>query len=69
MRKTAVVDCMVDCMLSRREAVGVLPEVSRKERISLMESRPTLSEAGVCDADGVWLADMWSAVARPCRCE
>lgn len=51
-RNTAVVDCMVLCMSFRRAAVGVLPLESRNVLISLMESSPILSGAGVCGADG-----------------
>jgi hypothetical protein len=59
-RNTAVVCCMVRCMESRREEVGVFPEEEvRMVSISLMESRPMVEGAEWCAADGGWLDEMW----------
>jgi hypothetical protein len=58
-RNTAVVCCIVRCIESRREEVGVLPEELRTVSISAMESRPIVSEALWWAAEGAWFEETW----------
>lgn len=64
-RKTAVVCCIVRCIESRREEVGVLPEELRTVSISAMESRPIVAGALWWGEEGAWLEETWWADARP----